>query len=165
MLPLSRECGMATSSWNAVFALRMRVSMSAIGSVMVMTVLLSRRGSLAGLWRRSWLPGGLGDARQLAGVRHLAQADPAQAELAVHRVRTPAALAAGVAAHGELRLRRRLLLSGFLCHQRKSPSRTGPAKRWPAFTPVAISCFPLCRGTGSRVRAAAPGPPRRWPRW
>ena len=33
--------GMATSSWNAELALRRRVSMSAIGSVIVMIVVLS----------------------------------------------------------------------------------------------------------------------------
>ena len=43
-------------------------------------------------------------ARQLAAVRHLAQADPAQAELAEDRVRATATLAAGVTADRELRL-------------------------------------------------------------
>ena len=39
------ECGMATVSWYAELALRRRVSMSAIGSVMVMASSgLSRRG-------------------------------------------------------------------------------------------------------------------------
>ena len=53
------------------------------------------------------LPAGLGDAGQLAGVRHLADADAAQPERAEHRARTAAAVAAGVAAHLELRLARR----------------------------------------------------------
>src|SRR5664279_6274206 len=35
MWRLSLECGIATTSWNAEFALRRRVSMSAIGSVIV----------------------------------------------------------------------------------------------------------------------------------
>src|SRR5581483_5052228 len=52
----------------------------------------------------SCLPAGLGDAGQLAGVRHGPQADTAEAELAVHRVRTAALLAPGVAPHLELGL-------------------------------------------------------------
>ncbi len=43
-------------------------------------------------------------ARQLAAVRHLTQAHTAQTELAVHRMRPAAALAAGVGANSELRL-------------------------------------------------------------
>src|SRR5579875_3437889 len=99
MCALNFECGMVTVSWNAVLALRNRASMSAIGSVIVMSDLLPRRGS-----RRpsaivvSDLPRRLRDAGEFAGVRHLAQADPAEAELAVDRVRPAAALAAGVAA-------------------------------------------------------------------
>src|SRR3954465_13472705 len=64
--------------------------------------------------RRTWmrgcgaLPAALGDARQLAAVRHLAHADPAEAELAEHGPRPAAALAARVALHLELRLPRRL---------------------------------------------------------
>src|SRR4051794_17710017 len=54
------------------------------------------------------LPGGLGDAGELAAVSHLPQADPAQAELAVDGLRTAATLAAGVAADRELRLAGRL---------------------------------------------------------
>src|SRR5687768_8130176 len=47
-------CGMATLSWYAWLAFRTRVSMSAIGSVMVMEEAcgLSRRGSREGLRRR-----------------------------------------------------------------------------------------------------------------
>src|SRR4051812_32390720 len=108
---------MVTLSWNAVFALRSRVSMSAIGSVIVMLLLLSRRGSPRGLRRSQVLPRGFGDARQFAGVRHLAEADPAQAELAVDGLRAAAALAAGVAAHLELRLGRRLVAKRSLRHQ------------------------------------------------
>src|SRR4051812_19979883 len=54
--------------------------------------------------RRPTSPRGLRDARQLALVRHVAQADPAQPELAVHRLGPPAPLAAGVGAYGEPRL-------------------------------------------------------------
>src|SRR5688500_16564990 len=107
---------MATRSWYAWLALRRRVSMSAIGSVIVMVGLNpSRCGSRQGLQRRSFrkacernrhhgLPGSLGHARELAAVGHLPDADPAQAELAVHRLRPPAPLAPGVGANRELRL-------------------------------------------------------------
>lgn len=62
------------------------------------------------------LPGGLGYAGELSGVRHLAQTNSAQAELAVHRVRTTALIAPGVAAHLELRLATLLVDQGGLCH-------------------------------------------------
>src|SRR5690606_16715225 len=53
--------------------------------------------------RRLWLPAALGDAGKLAAVRHLAHADSAEPELAVHRARTSAPLAPGVRTHRELR--------------------------------------------------------------
>jgi hypothetical protein len=62
------------------------------------------------------LPGALGDAGQLAGVRHLPEADPAQAELAEHRLGAPAALAPGVTPDRELRLACCLDLEGCLGH-------------------------------------------------
>src|SRR5699024_187539 len=112
MVALSLEYGMATWSLCAELAFRIRVSMSAIGSVMVMGLhALSHRGfprcrraAGAGDLRCSRLveagrtvvcgalrsgrgsPGGLRHARELAPVRHLPQADPAQAELLVDRV-------------------------------------------------------------------------------
>src|SRR5919198_5235328 len=64
--------------------------MSAIGSVMVIV------GTPP-------LPARLGHAGQLAGVGELAHADAAQAELAQHGARPPAALAARVGPHLELR--------------------------------------------------------------
>src|SRR5579875_2935490 len=144
MCALSFEWGMVTVSWNAVLALRNRASMSAIGSVIVMSDLLSRRGSRRPATKVvGCLPARLGDAGQLARVRHLPQADPAQAELAVDRVRAAAALATRVAADGELRLRRRLVLQSGLRH---------------------VSFF-LSRGTGSPARGAARGPRRRSPPW
>src|SRR5674536_37821 len=94
MCTLILECGMTTRSWYAELALRRRVSMSAIGSVIVMALTTSvaflatvparglrRRGGCG--CRESDLPGALGDAGQLAGVRHLPQTDPTQAERAV----------------------------------------------------------------------------------
>jgi hypothetical protein len=49
------------------------------------------------------LPRGLRHAGYLTLVRHLAQADPAESELAVHRARTAAAMAAAVCARLEFR--------------------------------------------------------------
>src|SRR5271169_226481 len=73
---LSLEPGIFTESNWALFALRMRVSMSAIGSVIVIGAPPS--------------PARLGHAGDLPGMHHRAQADPAQPELAVHGFR-PAA--------------------------------------------------------------------------
>src|SRR3954447_21476646 len=151
MWVFSFDDGMVAESWYAWFAFRRRVSMSAIGSVIVMSggaslaavphalgprrlgAWASRRsvmplldcGSAAG--SRSelarcggsgvlLLPGRLADAGQFAGVRHLPQADPAQAELAEDRVRATAPLATGVSADGELRLAVRLLDQSLLGH-------------------------------------------------
>src|SRR3954447_14341276 len=80
-----RELGMTTSSWAAWMPLRIRVRKSAMGSVIDM---------------RS--PARLRHAGDVAVVRELAQADPAQAELAVDGTRAPAATAAGVLAGGIL---------------------------------------------------------------
>src|SRR4029450_2820384 len=86
----SFDDGMTTSSWNAVLAFRRRVSMSAIGSVIVTVAPPSPRR--------------LGHTGHLARVDHVPQADSAQAELAIHRARATAAAAPGVRAHRELRL-------------------------------------------------------------
>src|ERR1700683_5036464 len=77
---LSLEEGMITCSCCAWAALRRRVRKSETGSVIAM---------------RS--PRALGHPRDVTVVRELAQADPADAELAVHRARAAAAPAAGVA--------------------------------------------------------------------
>src|SRR3712207_2860525 len=100
---LSFEEGMRTSSCIATLALRMRVSMSAMGSVIVMSV-------------PPPLPARLGDARDLPGVGHVAEADAAEAELAVDGLRSPAAPAARVAAHLELGLLLLLLDQCLLGH-------------------------------------------------
>src|SRR5215211_3235420 len=86
-----REVGISALSCNALLALRMRVSMSAIGSVSMVL-----------------LPARLGHARDLTVVRELTQADPAEAELPVHSARPAAAPAARVLPH--LEARRALLL-------------------------------------------------------
>src|SRR5436190_24108490 len=112
---------MRTTSCMATLALRIRVSMSAIGSVIVNELAPS--------------PAGLRDARHLAGVDHLAQADAAQPELAVHGPRPTAAPAARVGAHPVLRLAHRLLdqcllsqLASALPSERKAEGgQEGPA--------------------------------------
>src|SRR5947209_20518456 len=95
----SFEDGIRISSWNATLPFRMRVNMSAIGSVIMM---------------RS--PTRLRDARDLAGVHHLAKAHAAQAELAVDRSRPAAPAAARVRPHLVLRLAHRLLDESLLRH-------------------------------------------------
>src|SRR6188472_1781026 len=82
-----REVGISAVSCIALLALRIRVSMSAIGSVSI----------------SSLLPTALGHAGDGAVVRELAQADPAEAELLEHRARAAALVAARVVAHLELR--------------------------------------------------------------
>src|SRR5437899_6590777 len=91
---------MRTTSCMATLALRILVSMSAIGSVIV--------NELAPL-RSAISPAGLRDARHLAAVDHLPQTDAAESELAVHGPRPAAAPAARVGAHPVLRLAHRLL--------------------------------------------------------
>src|ERR1700722_2833681 len=69
------ELGIFTLSCMAVLALRMRVSMSATGSVIVMSALPPS-------------PARLGDTGDLSRVHHDAQTDATQAELAQHGPRT-----------------------------------------------------------------------------
>src|ERR1043165_6741419 len=109
MFALIFEKGMVTLSWYAWLALRRRVSMSAMGSVIVMGI---RQPFSPGfpVWAYGeavlpWLPGSLRHAGQLTAVGHVPDTHPAQPELAVDRVRATALLAAGVRAHSELRLR------------------------------------------------------------
>src|SRR3954452_22207374 len=92
---------MTTSSWPACRPLRMRVRKSATGSVIDIAL---------------DLPARLRDARDEALVRDVAQADPAEAELAVVRARATAALAAVVVARRVLARARLLYTLGSLCH-------------------------------------------------
>src|ERR671932_7044 len=85
---LSFDEGIRTVSCMATVPFLMRVSMSATGSVIVIG--------------RS--PTRLGDAGNLPGVHHLAEADAAQPEFPVHRPRPPAAATTGVGADPELGL-------------------------------------------------------------
>src|SRR4051794_1360955 len=134
MCVLSFEDGMIAESWYAWLAFRRRVSMSAMGSVIVMTggaslAAVPRALGLGDLARGLSaiggasdvevvrpLPAGLAHAGEFSGVGHLPQADPAQAELAEDRVRTAAPLATGVSTDGELGLAVRLLDQSLLGH-------------------------------------------------
>src|SRR5882757_710587 len=91
------EVGISTFSCSALLALRMRESMSAIGSVSM----------------SSLLPAGLRHARDRALVRELAQADAAKAELFEHGTRTTTAVTPRVVAHPVLL--RTLLLDDERC--------------------------------------------------
>src|SRR5690348_7712521 len=81
------DAGIMTLAFRAVMALRMRVSISAIGSV----ILLS-------------LPARLHDARDIAPQRKLTEAQAAQPELAHERPRTAAQRTTATLAHLELAL-------------------------------------------------------------
>src|ERR1700722_17153867 len=97
---LSLEPGIFTVSNMAELALRIRVSMSAMGSVIVMVRLPTR----------------LRDTRYLAGVHHHTQADTAEPELAVDGLGPPTALAARVAPHLEFGCALLLLNQSLFCH-------------------------------------------------
>src|SRR5437763_168460 len=105
----SLEDGITTSSWNAVLALRMRVSMSAMGSVST-----SAPPPVS--------PRCFRHAGHLACMHHLAQTNPAQSEAAVHRTSSPAPAAARIRADLELRLALLLLHERLLCHITRSLS-------------------------------------------
>src|SRR5262249_48367761 len=79
MRHFSLVAGISTTGRSMRLALRSRVSMSAIGSVIIAGILS---------------PAGLLDARDQAVAGHAAEADPADAELAVHGPRPPAQSAA-----------------------------------------------------------------------
>ncbi|CDZ89183.1 hypothetical protein RHRU231_470031 [Rhodococcus ruber] len=66
-------------------------------------------------------PGALVNSRKLTAVCHVTQADAAESELAEDRVGAPAALAAGVGAHRELRLLVGLVDQCLLSHGLSSP--------------------------------------------
>src|SRR6266542_6677361 len=87
------------------------------------------------------LPGRFGHAGNGAFMRELAQADPAQAELAVDRARAPAAVAARVLARAEAGHAGRLGDQGLLSQRLPAPLSSAQ--------------------TESRGRRAEPGPPRR----
>src|SRR5919107_5194238 len=97
---LSLLAGISTVSCDAWMALRTRVRKSATGSVIDIVR----------------LPAALRHAGDVAVVRELAQADPAQAELAEHGARAATAAAAGVLAGLVLGGARLADALGDLCH-------------------------------------------------
>src|SRR6185437_16516996 len=80
---------MSTNSWCAVDALRIRVSMSATGSVIYMLLLLND------------LPTRLHNAWQLPSKRHLPKANPTQSELSDEGPWAPTNVTAIPMLHGE----------------------------------------------------------------
>src|SRR6476661_1824497 len=126
----SFDDGISTSSWNAVFAFRRRVSMSALGSVIMSAPTPSPRC--------------LGHAGHFAGMRHGAEADAAEPEALVDRARAAATATPRVPAHLELRSALLLLDKGFLRHVFLTPGSArrggtgirepagvrGPGRRW-----------------------------------
>src|ERR1700733_2156070 len=98
--PLSLEFGISTWSCSALLALRIRVSMSATGSVIIDPASHEDNGCRptgAGVPGPS--PGALCHSGDHSLMGHLAQADPAESELLEHGARPPAAVAARVVAH------------------------------------------------------------------
>src|SRR5690349_8849823 len=93
MAPFRPEAGIVTSAWPTSCAFLMRVSMSAIGSCMLIA---------------SPSPARLDDAGYLAAQRQLAQLVAAEAELAIDAARTPGQRAAVADTHRR-RIARQLL--------------------------------------------------------
>src|SRR6516162_4889537 len=87
----SREAGTSTLGWRAAMALRTRVSMSAMGSLIIFL--------LPGL-----LPTRLDHSRNLAVERKLPEAQPAYPEFAEITARAPAAPTAVAVLAAQLRL-------------------------------------------------------------
>src|SRR5579859_2828984 len=108
-----RDGGSSTWSCRAVIALRMRVSISAIGSVITPTPVTS--------------PAGFDHAGNLALVREGAQADPAQAKLAEDRARTAAQPAPAVPPDLELGRLPPLQQQRLFRHPLGPPGRRGRA--------------------------------------
>src|SRR5580704_17769776 len=123
----SLEAGISTFWCRALIALRIRVSISATGSVNLMRSFSSIARMLRPFLlcaeepattsvtllpaarvkpRPSQLPGRLRNPGNLATQRQTAETQTAQAELAQKRARTPADLAAVVSSRGKFRLRR-----------------------------------------------------------
>src|SRR5829696_473574 len=109
---LSPDDGMSTVSCAAVIALRIRVRNSAMGSVIDMAS-----------------PTALRHPGDEAVVGQLAQADPADAELAVDGAGAAAAAAPGVLTGLELGGARLLDALGRLGHLLRPPGRRRPSRR------------------------------------
>src|SRR5581483_227904 len=103
MSVLIRDAGMTTLVWPAATPLRSRVSMSAMGSVIMVIC--------------SGLPARLDDAGNLAPQRALAETDATHCEAAHVRSRSPAQPTPIVLLHGELRRALGLRNHGLLRHR------------------------------------------------
>src|SRR5262245_50672353 len=133
---------MSTLALRAPAALRMRVNMSAIGSVIMI-------GS----------PAGLGEAGDLPLAGQVPQAEPAHAEAAEEGSRTPAQRAAVVGPHLELGRPRRLHHETRLCHRPAPYARNGiPSARRRALLSASVRALvqmttvsPLILSTLSRL--------------
>src|SRR5436190_22133760 len=113
---LRPEVGISARSCSARFALRILVSMSAIGSVCTLRVLAS---TISDSHVQCLLPARLGHARDDALVGEVPQADSAEPELPVDGPRPPAAVAALVRARLEALGLLRFLNQGLACHLRR----------------------------------------------
>src|SRR5204863_1306994 len=136
----SFEIGMSTRRCFAPQALRMRVSISAIGSVMLIksissfyriptqspqfAVRSSRRTR-----RNEWLPARLANARDVARECEVSETDSADTELSQKSARPAASSATIVLSDAEFRLPLRLFYHGLSCHlhlsQKKISSQLG----------------------------------------
>src|SRR6266508_709223 len=134
-----REVGMRVSSCSALLALRIRVSMSAIGSVIVI--------------RRPLLPRALRHTRDRALVGELAQADPAEPELAIDRARPAAPVAPRVLANLELLRPGGLRDQRLLGHSLLLPSIRGEREAEPTEQRAGVLVRARARGDGD-VEAA-----------
>src|SRR5438876_1201635 len=113
----SFETGMSTRRCFAPQALRMRVSISAIGSVMLIKSVSSfYRIPLPGRVELKWLPARLAYTRDVTRERKISETDSADAELSQERARSSAPAAAIVLPHSELRLPLALLHHGLTRH-------------------------------------------------
>src|SRR5438128_1545390 len=121
----SFETGMSTRRCFAPQALRMRVSISAIGSVILINSFSSFYRIPSGRVEMNGLPARLADARDIARERKISEADSADAELSQESTGPAASAAAVVLPDAELRLPLALLYHGFSRHQPSLSLRIG----------------------------------------
>src|ERR1700694_3512551 len=114
---LSFETGMSTRRCFAPQALRMRVSISAIGSVILIKLSsLVLPYPVPGTRRSEWLPARLANARDVARQRLLSETDSAQPELSQERAGSAAASTTVMLPHRELGFALALLHHGLTRH-------------------------------------------------
>src|SRR5436190_18870735 len=121
----SFETGMSTRRCFAPQALRMRVSISAIGSVMLIKSISSfyripiqspQFAGFVGRVENEWLPARLAHAGDVARQRQVSETDSADAEFSQERARSSAPPTPVVLTHSELRLPLALLHHGLTRH-------------------------------------------------